>query len=285
MSVRQRRGKEKKDKATPSTNGDDDNGKKKKLAKTSLQSKYVRKKASGKQALLFLFGVLSITGAILYHFYSLYGPAILLGNGWKDYDIEPYQWRRYLDGHDKTILLIGGPHRSGTTVVWNAIASHPDAVGFGSTFETGADYSEGILFQNVYPRFGVGMEFSANFGSLAKKAKGEEDVDPQQGGLGQWALLPESYVHMTKENHKGKLDDAKTLSNLMNRFAPFWDSNKKYGGEGGLKKAKVWIEKSPQNIVLSSFLEGIYNMPIEEDGPVGNSKMNKKKSESLNLFS
>ena len=35
-----------------------------------------------------------------------------------------------------------------------------------------------------------------------------------------------------------------------------------------MEKARVWVEKSPQNVVLSTFLEGVYNMPLEGDGTV-----------------
>jgi hypothetical protein len=273
MALRQRKGKSTKAGKKSSEQDKDDKKKQKPKQKQNLQPKPKTnlRKATGKQVLLFMSFVLGSSGLLLYHFYTLYGPAIFLGSGWKDFKIEPYEWRRYLDTHDKTILLIGGPHRSGTTIVWSAISSHPDAVGFGGTFETGADFSEGILFQDVYPAFGVGMEFNKNFASAGiKKKVGEDKIEVSSGGgLGQYALLPESHVHWTKENHHGKLDDPKTLSKLMNRFAPHWDSNKKYGREEGLKKAKVWIEKSPQNIVLSTFLEGVYNMPIAEDGSVG----------------
>ena len=126
--------------------------------------------------------------------------------------------------------------------------------------------------QNVYSAFGVGMEFRKNLaGSAIQKARGDDDVDVvSDGGLGQYALLPEHKVHLTKQNHQGKLDDPTSLSKLLNRFGPFWDTHEKYGGKDGLQKAQVWVEKSPQNIVLSTFLEGIYNMPVteNEDGTV-----------------
>ncbi len=277
MELRQRRGKNSKSEGAKSSPVKDDNGKSKKKKSTAVTTKKAKnnnskktgKKATGKQVLLFLCTVLGVAGLVLHYFYKMYGPALFFGVGWKDFKIEPYQWRSYLDSGEKTILLIGGPHRSGTTIVWKAITSHPEVVGFGGTFETGADYSEGILFQDVYPAFGVGMEFR-NFGQTGlQKARGEEDPKmTADGGIGQYALLPEEKVHLTKENHMGLLDDSTTLSKLMNRFAPHWDSNAKYGGQDGLKKAKVWVEKSPQNIVLSSFLESIYNMPIVEDGSV-----------------
>ncbi len=96
------------------------------------------------------------------------------------------------------------------------------------------------------------------------RAKGEEKET--QDGLGRYALLNENKVHWTKENKKDKLNDPENLSKLLNRFAPFWDKTKKYDGVDGLKKAKVWVEKSPQNGVLTNFLEGVYNMPVLEDG-------------------
>lgn len=273
MALRQRKGKKSKGDVAKSASGEDDNGKSKKdqtaLATKKAKNKGHKKTMSGKQVLLFLCAVFGFSGSILYYFYRMYGPALFLGSGWKDFKIEPFQWRSYLDSSDKTILLIGGPHRSGTTIIWKAISSHPEVVSFGGSFETGASYSEGILFQDVYPAFGVGMEFR-NLGQPGlKKVVGGDDVTmTTDGGIGQYALLPDKKVHLTKENHMGKLDDSTTLSKLMNRFAPHWDSNVKYGGQDGLKKAKVWVEKSPQNIVLSSFLESVYNMPIAEDGSV-----------------
>jgi len=286
MALRQRKGKASEKEANKVSKLSDDDDRRKKRKKDKPVDKRYKKKITGRQAFLFLLTVLCLTGAILYYYYTKYGPAMFLGTNYKDYNIEPYQWRKYLDNDDKSILLIGGPHRSGTTIVWKAITSHPEVVGFGDRFATGADFSEGVLFQDLYPAFGVGLEFRTNFaGAGIKKVKGQDVVtDASQGGLGQYALLPESYVHWTKENHKGKLDDPTSLSMLMNRFAPHWDQNKKYGGEGGLKKAKVWVEKSPQNAVLSLFLEGVYNMPILEDGSIAQSSAATKKTGTKFLY-
>ncbi len=195
---------------------------------------------------------------LLFFFYNKYGPAIFLGKGWKDYKWSPYKWRKFIDDNERTILIIGGPHRSGTTVVWEGIKAHPDIAGFGDRFDTGVDYSEGVLMQDVYPRFGVGFEFT-NF----DKSDGKGGV--RQDGIGRYALGED--VHWTAENKKQKLEDPTTLSRLLNRFGPHWDQNKKFG-KNGLKKAKVWVEKSPQNAVLSTFLEGLYNLPVKEDETV-----------------
>lgn len=197
---------------------------------------------------------------LLYFFYNKYGPAIFLGKGWKDYKWSPYKWRQFIDDNERTILIIGGPHRSGTTLVWEGIKAHPDIIGFGNRFDTGVDYSEGVLMQDVYPRFGVGYEFS-NF----DKSDSKQGRSTREDGIGRYALVED--VHWTAENKKEKLQDPTSLSRLLNRFGPHWDQNKKFG-ENGLMKAKVWVEKSPQNAVLATFLEGLYNMPVNEDGTV-----------------
>ena len=198
----------------------------------------------------------SLACGLLFFFYTKYGPSIFLGKGWKDYKWSPYKWRQFIDDNKKTILIIGGPHRGGTTVVWEGIKGHPDITGFGNRFDTGADYSEGVLMQDVYPRFGVGFEFS-NFDRFG--SGGRDD------GIGRYALAED--VHWTAANRKKELQDPTTLSRLLNRFGPHWDQNKKFGGNG-LKEAKVWVEKSPQNAVMATFLEGLYNMPVNEDGTV-----------------
>jgi hypothetical protein len=216
-----------------------------------------RKKTNHTPALVVLGLAFAAIAFILYRFYARYGINIILGHSWRDYTWTPYQWRSFIDENNKTILLIGGPHRSGTTLIWNAITSHPDIVGFGDTRETGVDYSEGVLFQDVYPRFGVGLEYQhGSKGNTANKF----------GGLGQYALLPEETVHWTRENKRNISTHPQTLSRLLNRFAPYWDQNKKFPAKNGLKQARVYVEKSPQNAVLSLFLEGVYNMPISSNG-------------------
>mmetsp|Transcript_4078 Transcript_4078/g.6016 ORF Transcript_4078/g.6016 Transcript_4078/m.6016 type:complete len:425 (+) Transcript_4078:33-1307(+) len=270
MVVKQRKGKSKGNKDSSSSkvriaenyNADKDSrGKKSKSAVAPKR----KKKLSLPQLFLFLTCFFSVVGGILYRYYLKYGISIFVGRSFGDYKLTPYEWRKYIDDNDKTVLLIGGPHRSGTTIVWEAIKKHPEISGFGDRFETGVDYSEGVLFQELYPRFGVGLEFKKNFGR-PKRAKGEDEET--QDGLGRFALLPEDIVHWTKENKSKYLKDPSNFSHLMNRFAPYWDKNSDFGGKDGMEKSKIWVEKSPQNGVLTTFLEGIYNMPVQEDGSV-----------------
>jgi len=204
-----------------------------------------------------IFAFYAFVGGVLCFFYLQYGPTMFLGQSWSDYKWSASKWRRFIDDNERTILLIGGPHRAGTTIIWEGIKAHPEITGFGDRFDTGVDFSEGVLMQDVYPRFGVGMEFR-NFGKTG-------GFGERPDGLGKYALDPK--VHWTKENKREKLEDPSTMSRLLNRFAPHWDKNKKFGSDG-MMKAKVWVEKSPQNAVLSTFLEGVYNMPLKEDGTV-----------------
>ena len=52
-----------------------------------------------------------------------------------------------------TFLHVGGPHRGGTTVLWRALRTHPQISGFAD--KTGADLSEGIFLQSVYPKLSL----------------------------------------------------------------------------------------------------------------------------------
>jgi Sulfotransferase family len=52
---------------------------------------------------------------------------------------------------DRTLVFIGGLHRSGTTLVARHLAAHPDASGFA---DTGANEDEGQYLQSVYPAEG-----------------------------------------------------------------------------------------------------------------------------------
>lgn len=153
MAAKQRKGKGKggKDSASAKDRTDEkynaDKDKKGVKSNSTVVRKRKKKKLSLPQLLLFLTCFFSLVGAILYYYYSKYGISIFLGRSFRDYRLTPYEWRKYIDDNEKTILLIGGPHRSGTTIVWEAIKKHPEISGFGNRFETGVDYSEGVLFQ------------------------------------------------------------------------------------------------------------------------------------------
>ncbi|CAN0235130.1 unnamed protein product, partial [Phaeothamnion confervicola] len=139
-------------------------------------------------------------------------------------------------GH--TFLFVGGPHRGGTTLLWKCLRAHPSVGGFPD--RVGADYSEGIFLQSVYPTFGIGGE--AAHGAHGKAAAGR-GMSTQ--GLGRYAFDPESHLTETSEL---ATDEARTR--LFNEWGFFWD----------LKKPFL-LEKSPPNMMISRFLQRLFTAP------------------------
>lgn len=148
----------------------------------------------------------------------------------RDLRYSPEQWQEIL--HNHTVILLGGPHRGGTTVLWDTFRQHPMISDFGNQRESGLDFSEGIFTQDVYPRFSIGFESSR---------RPKEPV-----GLGRFALANEKHVHWTHEHPK---ITPSNQARLLNRYGWYWDLNKRF-----------LLEKSPTNAVLSTFLQSLINL-------------------------
>lgn len=174
--------------------------------------------------------------AIWISVYRKYGASMFLGHKTFDLKHSPAEWKHILA--NKTILLIGGPHRGGTTLLWKAITSHPDISGLGSTFVTGVDYSEGILLQDVYPSMGVGLE------SLQRHQR--KSSAPQ--GVGRYALAKEERVHLLPTDPR---ITPRNAAKVWNRFGAYWNLSQ-----------PILAEKSPPTAVMSRFLESLYNVPV-----------------------
>ena len=212
---------------------------------------------------LFLGGFFALVFSVIGLVYRKYGITMFVDRSYFDLNRNASEWRSLLDGGGvggaseeaaKTVLLIGGPHRGGTTIVWRAICAHPDISGLGTTFETGGDYSEGILIQDVYSTFGVGME---------KVMKSNPGWQKEMRGLGKYALGDEEKVHLTE---KDGMVTPSNLARIMNRFGYYWDLSK-----------PVLVEKSPPTAVMSRFLQALYN--VDGDG-----EREKKKRKSVTKF-
>lgn len=188
--------------------------------------------------------LIAVVAVVLGVVYQRYGLTMFLGYDRFDLHYSAPQWKEILT--NKTILLIGGPHRGGTTLLWEAITKHPDISSFGNSFETGRDHSEGILMQDVYPDLGVGTE------NLMKHQRRGTNI-PE--GVGRYALANEPKVHFIESNERVTTTN---FAKLLNRFGTFWDLNK-----------TVLVEKSPPTAVMSRFLEALYNVPVEgvNEGP------------------
>jgi hypothetical protein len=86
------------------------------------------------------------TAVVLGPTFVEYGPNFFLPQHHKMLSISPHQWSHQILPR-KTVLLVGGHHRAGTTLLWKLLAQHSSIGGFGEQHETGADFSEGVFLQ------------------------------------------------------------------------------------------------------------------------------------------
>ena len=169
--------------------------------------------------------------------YWMFGPTAILGHAYFDLQKTPEEWKELI--RDKTILTIGGAHRSGTTLLWECITNHPDITGFGSEFESGVSFSEGVLMQDVLPQHGVATELAI---------KSSDDYDRQMVGVGKYALADEASVHLTEQDERVT---AENLAKLLNRYGSHWNLSK-----------PVLVDKSPPAAVMSRAFQGLYNINV-----------------------
>ena len=190
-----------------------------------------------------LLAGLGIVTSILYYQYQRYGLSLFVDRAAFDTSYSASEWHGILS--NKTLLLVGGPHRGGTTVLWKALDAHPDISGLGKTppAEDGSDdivqkreCEEGILIQDVYSRRGIGMEHVAKSNMAFRN---------RMLGLGKYALGKEAQVHLTEGDARVT---PQNMAKLLNRYNHYWNASK-----------SVLVEKSPPNAVMSRFLQAVYN--------------------------
>ena len=80
-----------------------------------------------------------------------HGSLMLLPRSMKRLHLTPIEVVNAVTEHQ--FLFIGGPHKAGTTILWECLRKHSKISGFIGA--TDSDYSEGIFLQTVYPRFGL----------------------------------------------------------------------------------------------------------------------------------
>mmetsp|Transcript_25389 Transcript_25389/g.79221 ORF Transcript_25389/g.79221 Transcript_25389/m.79221 type:complete len:245 (-) Transcript_25389:726-1460(-) len=122
-----------------------------------------------------LGGLASVTACVLGLCYYNYGPLFFVNGDQKMLSLSAAEWGAILE--TRTVALVGGHHRAGTTALWRAVAQHPAIASFGEQRECGLDFSEGIFAQDVYPRFGIGDVQGDNpimyfLGQSEKKGRG-----------------------------------------------------------------------------------------------------------------
>lgn len=134
----------------------------------------------------------------------------------------------------------------------------PGVADFGSQFESGVDYSEGIFMQSIYPRFGVGEEFNA----LAHFDRGTK----RSNGLGKYGLAGDDAVHLTETSHSALIKDENQLS-VLNSWGYYWGEKSIRSGNSSVDvefPTRVLLEKSPPNMHMSRFLQALLNRGLFE---------------------
>lgn len=110
----------------------------------------------------FLAG-LGIVSSILFYQYQRYGMSLFVDRSSFDSSYSASEWHGILS--NKTLLLIGGPHRGGTTVLWKALDAHPDISGLGT--EPPAEDGVMMLFRSA----NVGKASSSRMYTLVEESE------------------------------------------------------------------------------------------------------------------
>mmetsp|Transcript_40754 Transcript_40754/g.68253 ORF Transcript_40754/g.68253 Transcript_40754/m.68253 type:complete len:410 (-) Transcript_40754:254-1483(-) len=198
------------------------------------------KKDQLKQALVlvFVFGALFLN---LYRVAGTRGWAFVLGFE-QSLKLTPEEWQSELQNH--TTVMIGGPHRGGTSILWKCLREHSDIASFGETDGSRADESEGMFIQDVYPRWGIGQQTASML--QGAQVPIQSKIDRGIGGLGVYALSPEALIHLTEDNHRVTPENQ---AKILNSFGYHWNLTK-----------RILLEKTPPNAVMSRFLQALLNV-------------------------
>lgn len=157
----------------------------------------------------------------------------------------------------RKILLLGGPHRGGTTVLWDALSYHPNISGF--AFKHKLDrrrahkfdetFGEGIFLQNVYPKMGLDHKYHLlkiwKHWALGKLGMSEG----MQEGIGRYAWHPDH--HMTEDH---PLVNEIARARLWGNWHWLWDTSQ-----------PVLMEKSPSNMIISRFMHALWGKGLPKD--------------------
>ena len=154
---------------------------------------------------------------------SQYSTLMLMPREWKRLTLSTGECLRIRSKHH--FVLVGGPHRGGTTLLWRLLAHHQEVSAFAEGVDS--DFSEGSFLQTVLPTFGVGME---------RPGPGMQKV-----GLGRYALSAQS--HMTEAH---PLNTDASSCRLISEWGFYWNLTK-----------PVLLEKTPTNMVTSRLLQAL----------------------------
>ena len=148
-------------------------------------------------------------------FYLLYEnnllSATLIPKSWKRLSLSDQEAIDKMFQEGIEYVFIGGPHRSGTTILRDLLSVHRRF----DTFQEKAGYGEGIFLQDVYQDVGVGTEFIHRHDMIKRREGG--------GGMGYFAFNPK--FHLT-ENSELVLSSEKlraTRAELFRQWGYYWN--------------------------------------------------------------
>lgn len=193
--------------------------------------------SSGKAVCLLVCLMLIFAGAVLRPLLGKYSWRVLL-SGYKQLDLTAAEAKAILESH--RFVVIGGPHRGGTTLLSRALKAHPLVSGFsdqkldddgvggwmqGVTENADTDFSEGAWLQSVLPTFGI---------VSAAPAPGAAP-----SGLGRYAF--DETNHYTEQS---ALATAENSVQLVREWGANWNLSR-----------PVLLEKTPTNMLTSRLLQ------------------------------
>jgi hypothetical protein len=171
------------------------------------------------------------------------------------------QVRTNLQNH--TLLHVGGLHRSGTTLIWEALGRHPQVSGLEAqnftdprmTKKLKKTYNEGLFLQDCYPKFGLDHDKFLIRKWIGQAAKKIPFVNEHvfswvrlREGVGRFATDPNNHL-----DESTPLVANVTQHRLFNQWANYWDLEK-----------PVLLEKSPSNVVISPFLHRLWGLGMDK---------------------
>ena len=176
-------------------------------------------------------GAAIIVGCTLLPALQRYGLDFLVPSSSKQLHLTEQQYDAFLAEH--RFIVIGGPHRGGTTLMWQLLRSHPAVGSFPE--RVASDFSEGSFLQTVLPTFGVGNELQMGSGGVNAKPM----------GLGRYAFSPDA--HMT-ETHA--LNTRANSRQLLSQWGYYWNTSR-----------PVLLEKTPTDMLTSRLLQALLSPP------------------------
>ena len=178
---------------------------------------------------LLIVMVLVFSSCILLPALYQYSALIFLPAEWKRIPLSEEARQALIATH--RFIVVGGPHRGGTTLLWQLLAAHPAVSGFAEHVDS--DYSEGAFLQTVLPTFNVGME-------TMLKGQGV-DVQAVPSGLGSYALSPAA--HLTEAH---PLNSNESSGRLLSEWGFYWNLSR-----------PVLLEKTPTDMTVSRLLQAL----------------------------